>query len=178
MTNDHAGILELVSPSVKWEQEYQEMVREFMESEEPYFNNFPLALENFTAFIAELKDEAAGRNLPPGISPQNTYWSVKNGEMLVGEIRLRPTIPPPFELQSGHIGYNIRPGERRKGYATRQFALVLDEARKYDLRRVMLPVRKGNVGSERAIQKNGGYLEGQSEDKQTGEVFLHYWIDL
>ena len=178
MTNDRTDILKLVTPSIKWEQQYQAMVREFMETEEPYFNNFPLALENFADFITELEDEAAGRNLPPGISPQNTYWTVKNEEIIVGEIRLRPTIPPPYELQSGHIGYNIRPGERHKGYATRQLSLVLDEARKYDLKRVMLPVRKGNEGSERAIRKNGGYVDGQSEDKESGKVTLYYWIDL
>ncbi|MDX1377331.1 MAG: GNAT family N-acetyltransferase, partial [Anaerolineales bacterium] len=154
MTNKHPDTLELVAPSIKWEQEYQEMVREFMETEEPYFNNFPLALEDFTTFIAELKDEAAGSNLPPGISPQNTYWTIKNGVSIVGEIRLRPTIPPPYQLQAGHIGYNIRPSERRKGYATRQLALVLDEARKYDLKRVMLPIRAGNTGSVLTIQKN------------------------
>lgn len=178
MTNKHTETLTLVSPSIKWEQQYQEMIREFMETEEPIFNNFPLALENFADFITELEDEAAGHNLPPGIALQNTYWTVKNGTVIVGEIRLRPTIPPPYELQSGHIGYNIRPSQRRKGYATQQLRLGLKEARKYALKRVMLPVSKGNIGSERAIQKNGGYVEGQSEDAETGEITLHYWIDL
>ncbi|HSG43005.1 MAG TPA: GNAT family N-acetyltransferase [Anaerolineales bacterium] len=178
MTNDHNQTLTLVSPSINWEQQYQEMVREFMETDEPIFNNFPLALENFAEFIAELEDEAGGRNLPPDISPQNTYWAVTRDEIIVDEICLRPTIPPPFELQSGHIGYNIHPSERRKGYATQQLSLVLDEARKYELKRVMLPVSKGNIGSERAIQKNGGYVDGQSEDNETGEVTLHYWINL
>jgi len=178
MTTKHDQTLTLVSPSIKWEQQYQAMVREFLETEEPYFNNFPLALENFSAFITELKDEAAGLNLPPGISPQNTYWTVRNENVLVGEIRLRPTISPPFELQAGHIGYNIRPSERLKGYATQQLTLVLNEARKYKLKRVMLPVSKGNIGSERVIQKNGGYMEGQSKDKETGQINLHYWINL
>ena len=154
------------------------MVREFMQTDEPIFNNFPLALENFTAFITELEDEAEGRNLPPDIYPQRTYWAVTNSDIIVGEIRLRPTIPAPFELQAGHIGYNIRPSQRRKGYATQQLTLVLNEARKHDLKKVMLPVRKGNIGSERAIQKNGGYVDGQNEDNETGEVTVHYWINL
>lgn len=126
-----------VPPSLLWEKQYQEMVREFLEAGEGHFNNFPLAINDFAAFIAELEDEAAGRNLPPDISPQRTYWTIRNGETLVGEIRLRPTISPPYEQQNGHIGYNIRPSQRRKGFATRQLTLLLDEARNCGLVRVM-----------------------------------------
>ena len=170
--------LALVIPSLQWAQEYQAMVGEVLEAGEGHFNNFPLALGDFAAFVAELEDEACGRNLPPDISAQQTYWTVRNGETIVGEIRLRPTIPEPFETQNGHIGYNIRPTERRKGCATRQLALVLAEARKCGLNRVMLPVQTGNIGSEHAIQKNGGYVNGQSVDSETGEIMLHHWIDL
>lgn len=38
----------------------------------------------------------------------------------------------------GHIGYAIRPSERRKGYAGRMLALGLQEARKLALDRVLV----------------------------------------
>jgi predicted acetyltransferase len=42
----------------------------------------------------------------------------------------------------------------------------------------MLPVRAGNVGSERAVERNGGRVEGQDVDQNTGEVTRYYWITL
>lgn len=169
---EHADdILTLVTPALCWEQEYQAMVREFLATDEIHFNNFPLALENFAAFVAELEDEAAGRNLPPGIFPQQTYWTIRNGISMLGEIRLRPTKP------DDHIGYNIRPSERRKGYATRQLALGLEEAQRHGLAKVMLPVRQGNTGSERTIEKLGGYIDG-AVCGADGTILRHYWIDL
>ncbi len=168
--------LVLVSPSLRWEAEYQAMIREFLANGEGHFNNFPLALSDFATFITELEDEAAGRNLPAAISPQQTYWTAKNGRTLVGEIRLRPTIPPPFELQNGHIGYNIRPLERRKGYGTRQLTLGLEKARAFGLERVMLLVEEGNQGSERIIAVQGGWIEGQEFDEAGSSNY--WWIDL
>ncbi len=104
------------------------------------FNNVELARQDFAAFVQELEDEAAGIVLPPGIPPQQTYFSVKDGTTVVGKVRFRPRLEPPFERYNGHIGYTIRPSQRRKGYATRQLALVLHEARKAGLDGVMIPI--------------------------------------
>jgi len=49
-------------------------VREFLQTGEPWFTNFELALEDFPAFVQELQDEARGIGLPSGVVPQQTYW--------------------------------------------------------------------------------------------------------
>lgn len=170
--------LTLVTPSVAFETEYLAMIREFMARDERHFNNFELAQLNFPAFVRELEDESKGIGLPPGIVPQNTYWLLKNGTRLVGEIRLRPVLTEPFEQHYGHIGYNIRPSERRKGYGERQLALLLDKARALGLKRVMLTIEGKNTASERIIVKNGGKLEWQRTSPESGEVISAYWIEL
>jgi predicted acetyltransferase len=175
---NHLEHLTLVKPSLEWQTAYTEMVREFMQTGEDWFNNFPLALEDFATFVRELEDEAAGIGLPPDVVPQQTYWLARNDGTLLGEIRLRPHLTPPFERHNGHIGYNIRPSQRGKGYATQQLALVLEEAQRQGLPRVMLTIDGENPASVRVIEKNRGTLEWQRTDPETDETLSCYWIEL
>ena len=177
-TMDSCKDLALVRPSIAFREEYQAMVQEFMQTNEGWFNNFPLALEDFASYVHELEDEAQGIGLPPGVVPQETYWLVKDGKQVLGEIRLRPHLTPPFEQHNGHIGYNIRPSERRKGYATCQLALLLDEVRQRGIARVMLTVDGDNLASVHTIEKNGGTLEWQRFSVEKGELVSCYWITL
>jgi predicted acetyltransferase len=170
--------LALVQPTVALAEDYTAMVREFMATDEAWFTNFPLALEDFPAFVRELEDEARGINLPPDVVPQQTYWLVKDGATVLGEIRLRPQLTEPFELHHGHIGYNVRPSQRGQGYATRMLALVLEKAREQGLARVMLTIEGENPASVRVIEKNGGTLAWQREELESGEKLACYWIAL
>ncbi|HEY4386454.1 MAG TPA: GNAT family N-acetyltransferase [Ktedonobacteraceae bacterium] len=113
-----------------------------------------------------------------GVVAQQTYWLVQDSGTVLGEIRLRPHLTPPFEQHNGHIGYNIRPSQRGRGYATRQLALVLDKAREQGLARVMLTVKGENPPSVRVIEKNGGKREWQRVVLQSGKTLSCYWIEL
>lgn len=161
------------------------------------YNNIELARQDFAQFVRELEDEAEGIGLPPGIPPQQTYLLLKDGKLVVGEIRFRPSLMPPYEKYAGHIGYNIRPDQRGRGYATRQLALLLEEARKIHLVGVSLTIEDDNPASVRVIEKNGGKLLRAIENPvkarvivtnddellvvdvvQTGQQCNPYWIDL
>jgi predicted acetyltransferase len=170
--------LTLFKPSLAFQASYVAMVREFLETDEAWFNNFPLALEDFPAFVSELEDEAQGIDLPPDVVPQQTFWLVNEEQDVLGEIRLRPVLTPPFEQHNGHIGYNVRPSQRGKGYATCQLVLVLDEARSLGLTRVMLTIDGDNLASVRVIEKNGGKMEWQRTEQESGEMLSCYWIEL
>lgn len=66
---------------------------------------------------------------------------------------------PPYVL--GHIGYAVVPWKRRRGYATRALALLLDDARREGLRYVDLTTEKDNRPSQRVIEANGGVPLGE-----------------
>ncbi|HEY6542973.1 MAG TPA: GNAT family N-acetyltransferase [Ktedonobacteraceae bacterium] len=170
--------LRLVKPSLEFEAEYSAMVSEFLATGEAWFNNFELALADFSAFVRELQDEAQGIGLPPDVVPQQSYWLANEQQTLLGEIRLRPHLTPPFEQHNGHIGYNTRPSQRGKGYATCMLFLVLDEARQFGLSRVMLTIDGDNPASVRVIEKNGGWLDWRRVEPETGEMRACYWIGL
>ncbi len=158
---------------------YLDMVNEFEAAGEGYgWNDIELARRDFAAFVDDLRNESLGIGLPPDIVPQTTYVLLDRGGRALGEIRFRPHLTPPFEQHNGHIGYNVRPRQRGKGYATRMLALVLAKARALGLERVMLPVRDDNLASMAVIAKNGGVLERTGAELNPGEIVSIYWITL
>jgi predicted acetyltransferase len=137
---------------------YLEMVDEFEAAGEGYpYNNIELAREDFAAFVRELEDEEQGIGQSPGVAPQVTYVLLRDGRTILGEIRFRAQTAPGRD----NIGYNVRPSERRRGYATFMLGQVLAEARTLGLKSVLLAVGSVNLGSVRTIIKHGGYLERQ-----------------
>ena len=97
---------------------------------------------------------------------------------IIGMVDIRHSLDTPFLAQvAGHIGYGVRPSERRKGYATAILGLALEHARRLGLSRVMLACYGDNEGSRRTILKWGGGKEREfvHTDGKTVEV---YWITL
>ena len=170
-------VLEL--PALKWQAEYLALLAESRAADGDYpYNNVPLAQVDFAAFVQELADEALGNGLPPGVPPQQTYFVVLASTTVIGELRFRPVVDPPYERWNGHIGYNLRPRYRGQGYGTRALALVLVEARRRGLPGVQVPVEEPNPASARIVVKNGGVLAKRVTDPDTGRVTACYWIDL
>jgi predicted acetyltransferase len=171
--------LELVKPSIAHRNAYLAMADEFVAERGSYpYNNIELARADFAAFVHELEEEAEGINLPEDVAPQQTYLLLKDGQTVAGEIRFRPSIEPPFERHNGHAGYNVRPSVRGRGYATRQLALLLDEARRVGLPGLLLPVEGHNPASVRVIEKNGGRFLRDAAPLEDGTPVRCYWITL
>lgn len=77
----------------------------------------------------------------------------------------------------GHIGYGIRPSERRKGYSTIMLKLAREYCRKIGLEKVLLMCDKSNIASSKTIINCSGIFEG--EEKQVDGSFVQrYWITL
>lgn len=100
----------------------------------------------------------------------------KDRNILVGAVNIRHYLNDELLKTGGHIGDGIRPGERRKGYATAMIALALEECRKLGIKRVLMTCDKNNIGSAKSIINNGGVLENEIEED--GHVEQRYWIQL
>ena len=109
--------------------------------------------------------------------PENTFWLVLNSRIL-GRSKLRHWLTPELEHEGGHIGYDIRPSERRKGYGTLILELTLKRAKSLGFGRVLLTCDTDNVASARIIEKNGGKHSGQAVSNRSGKPISQYWIEL
>ena len=107
----------------------------------------------------------------------STYFAIREMDnKIVGCIELRHSLNESLATIGGHIGYSVRPSERRKGYATKMLALVLEEARKIGLEKALLTCDVDNVASVKVIVKNGGVLEREMPFDWDGEKYYKYWI--
>ena len=114
---------------------------------------------------------------PPNLVTATLFVAVRKTDFgIVGMIDLRHRLNDFLAEYGGHIGYSVRPDERRKGYAKRMLALVLEEARGRGISRVLITCDDDNVASARTIEANGGVFERTA--CLDGEVLRRYWIEL
>ncbi|MCG3750993.1 GNAT family N-acetyltransferase [Amycolatopsis sp. Poz14] len=101
-------------------------------------------------------------------------WLVEDGQVL-GGIALRAG-PASYVRWAGHLGLGLRPTARGRGLASWALRQMLPEARRLDLRCVLLVCEGENLASAKTIERAGGVLE---EIRQTdhGPV-RRYWITL
>lgn len=154
--------------------------REFRDAGEPFrAENLKQAETDWAAFVAERRGLAAGTDLPQGKAPvPQTDYFLMRGSRIIGSCRLRQGLNDSLRVIGGHIGYDVRPSERGKGFATRMLALALEKARALGLERVLLTCDKDNAGSAQVIRKNGGVLEDEVISPRSGKPSQRYWITL
>lgn len=111
--------------------------------------------------------------------PGKTYFLIrKNDNKLIGMINIRHHLSTKMLEYGGHIGYGVRPTERRKGYNKINLYLGLIKAlEEFNLDKVMLDCDVKNLGSDKTIQALGGVLERTGIDYYDGALTNVYWIN-
>jgi predicted acetyltransferase len=138
--------------------------------------DFAWGKEPLSDFLQRMIDRSEGRGLEPGWVPFTTYWLLDDAGAIAGMSRLRHDLTDELLFHGGHIGYYVRPSARGKRYGTAVLALTLAEGRKRGIDRFLLTVNSDNVPSIRVIEGNGGVLEDERVDRETGRLFRRYWI--
>lgn len=80
----------------------------------------------------------------------------KSDSKILGSIQIRHEMDEFKRLYSGHIGYSVRPSERRKGYATRILKFAVDYCRTLGIKDINISCMTDNEASRRTILANGG----------------------
>lgn len=130
-----------------------------------------LSREEFTAWLKQQHEISQGIGLQEGWVPQTIYW-LYDSDQPVGMCKLRTRLTEALLNGGGNIGYAIASFARGKGYGKEQLRLVLEEARKAGLDKVLITAHNYNKASIGVALANGGVIERVSEEE-------HYiWITL
>ena len=172
--------IKLVSPCREMEAEALLYRQEHFDSHETTINGSSLfdKIESYGEWLAHLAINANRETAQPDWVPASTFFAVReHDDRIVGMIDIRHCLNDFLHTYGGHIGYAVRPTERRKGYATKMLRLALEFCRSMELDRVMLGCYKDNEASIKTIEKNGGVLE-RERPYLDGRPMLVYWIEL
>lgn len=139
--------LQLVRPAMCYEKELLAYRREFIESGDSMDGSSSLRrYENIKDWLMMLD------------KMEDLFLYVREADQkVVGMIQIRRGLNDFLENYGGHIGYCVRPSERRKGYAK----AMLQETLVYCSQTLGLPVvliscLENNEASRRTILSNGG----------------------
>jgi len=167
----------LIRPHERYRESFIAAVRE-LQPEGRYTQYSPEHLAaNFPAFIRELHGYEDRANLPAHLVPETLYWLVE-GDEFIGRVSLRHELNEQLRLLGGHIGYEIRPSQRRRGHGSAMLALVLPRARERGLTRVLLTCDADNLASKKIIERHGGVAETPYAPPGGRVAVLRYWIAL
>ena len=130
----------------------------------------------FRRYLEVLAEQERGENLSANQVP-STFLFAFAGARIVGRVSIRHALNMYLERVGGHIGYVVVPDYRRQGYATEMLRQSLQIARqKLGLERVLVTCDDDNVGSIKAIEKNGGVLDSIVAGADGGKPKRRYWI--
>lgn len=174
-------MLQLVKPELKYKEAHLDLLQEWEELELVETEVVPMSIAlGDRTFERWLADTLRGETQPPeGFVPASTYYLVESERQplrILGAINIRHTLNDYLLAVGGHIGYSIRPLERRRGLAKKQLALALPIAKQLGIDRALITCGKTNVGSARTILANGGVLENEVEDGTA--IVQRYWVDI
>ena len=177
--------LYLELPSIKRKNEALEYIEEFYEYGSQIHGTGSLdrelkkgkSYEEWLDNNIKLHDESYA--LEKGLVPAYTYYLIREDDnKLVGMIDLRLGLNEYLRSFGGHIGYSVRPTERKKGYNKINLYLILQMAQIHGLKKVLITCADYNEGSKKTILSLGGKFEKTNYDESDNETMELYWIDV
>ena len=134
--------------------------------------------ESAAQWLTDVRAYADPATVPEGKVQATQFLSVRESDgRLVGMIQVRHYFNEYLEKFGGHIGYSVRPDERRKGYAREQLRLALSYCKgTLGLDRVLITCNTSNEGSRRTILSAGGVYENTVHEPDRGVDLQRYWI--
>ena len=96
------------------------------------------------------------------------WWAA--GDEYLGRLSIRHRLTPHLLVEGGNIGFEVRPGARRRGHATAMLAAALPLAAALGVDPARVDCEAGNVASRRVIEANGGVLDGERGGN------LYFWV--
>lgn len=173
--------MRFVFPNKEYEQKAIEFIQEFYDYSSSIngSGNLDGYLETSTYqdWILKVECDRDLANIPENRVPAYTYFYVrKDDDKIIGMISIRLALNDFLRKEGGHIGYCIRPTERKKGYATKMLKEALQFLKPIGLSNVILTCDRENPASAGVIKRCGGILDDEFYSQTFNEVIQRYII--
>lgn len=164
----------LDKPNKKYQKSFERYAEAYKKTgNDHYFNMYKRSLENFDEYLKYLDNYSKGLDLQQGYVATSTFWLIDNNEV-AGVTRIRHQ-----EVEyAGHIGYDISPAYRNRGYGTQILKLALSEAVKLGIKDIIVTCNIDNIHSKKVIENNNGELLGVVFDPEESEKLYKYIIKM
>ena len=152
-------------PSLEREDDAIDYINEFIDNHSSIHGSGELQnyLDNYPKWINKLADDKKIINWVFLVNTE-TYFLVRNSDnKIVGMCNLRLELTKVLEKSAGHIGYGIRPSERRKGYSKILLYLSLKKCLEHGIEEVYIFCDNTNIYSRKTILSFGGIYQTSYE---------------
>ena len=170
--------LKYVVPTIEYEKEAIDFINEFYEynSEINGTGGLQRFLDNYPGWLLKLKED---ENRIPNEEkvPAVTYFLVRESDnKIVGMINIRLALNERLRKYAGHIGYCIRPTERRKGYNKINLYLGLKVCQQHNIKEVFMDCDSDNIASSKTMQALGGVMTREYFDDEFSKCMVQDYI--
>jgi len=175
-----AGEFFLVEPCEEYAEQIVEYKQAFLDADSTMDGCGPLRrCEDPLTYIAECRKYTSPETLPEGLVLATQFFYIrKSDNCLVGMLQVRHYFNDFLSKFGGHIGYSIKPCERRKGYATSMLRAILPYCKDLGLDKILITCIDSNIGSEKTILNNGGVYESTVCEPDMKRNLKRFWIQL
>ena len=170
-----------IFPCIEYEQKAVEFIQEFLSYSSILhgtggLDSF-LEKSTYSEWLRKTNKDLDLANIPDNRVPALTYFFVReDDDKIIGMINIRLALNDFLRKEGGHIGYCIRPTERRKGYGTQMLREAMKFCGTIGLNNFILTCDKENSASSGVIKNCGGILEEEFYSETFKAVIQKYHI--
>ena len=182
--------IELQLPRLHHQNAAEEFKNEFLENQEPIIPGSAMFDQmEYEQWLVLNTNNRNENTVNSGWVVATTFFAVrKHDQKIVGMMDVRHSLGNKFLSEyGGHLGYSVRPSERKKGYATEMLKMGFEYAKSLGIEKLMIACFADNIPSIKTIEKCGGTLSETKpyiEQKHInlpdtdGKNVHVFWIDL
>lgn len=170
----------LINPTEEYVDEIGDYRQEFFDTDSSFDGCGLLRKNEPKEWLKKVEEYSQKEICPENWVVTTQFICVRRSDgRIVGMIQLRHCLNEYLEKYGGHIGYSVRPSERRKGYAKFMLKECLSYAKEQvGLDSVMITCKDSNEASRRTILSQGGVYENTVFNPDEGVRLERYWICL
>lgn len=170
--------MKLIPPSLALKEAFLNFYQDLVHYDVENSHYYSQCAANFSGYVQSLIDESNGINLRDGYVPCSHFWLVDESQSVLGVIRVRHNISTEhLRLEAGHIGYDIAPSYRNRGYGKKMLELALPKALHLGITNALVTADEDNTASRKVIEANGGRLDNIVVGKVFPYPLARYWVN-